>query len=230
MQDVRLVRFTSHDGAESWVDETLESESARESRRRTIPPTIPSVGPRTSYPSPIRSYMVHRPLRPIPAIARPLAVGTGQNRQPTPAAVERKTIAPAPPRRQRSSVAVVFATACIVIGVVIGGAIAFTPALAPHPARLASRSLIVPTPIAPAPSVVVAPRRVTVRLASRPAGAQAMVLDRGKVTPIGATPIDIDLDPSHPYDIEFAIAGRDHRVAHVDPASTRAIEITLDPK
>jgi hypothetical protein len=174
--------------------------------------------------------MVHRPLRPIPVIARPLAVGTTRNPRVASAAVVRRAAASAPMRRQRSSLAVVFGTACIVIGVVIGGAIAFTPALDPHPPRLAPHPLVVPTPIAPTTAVVPAPPQVTIRLTSRPAGAQAMLLDRGKVTPIGATPVDIDLDPSRPYDIEFALQGRDRRVAHIDPATTREIAITLDPK
>lgn len=224
-----IMRYASHDdGAESWVDETLEAESARESERRTIPPTIPSVGPRNSFPSPIRSYMVLQPLRPIPAIVRPLAIGTSQNRQLEPAAVERRVAARSPVRRQRSSLAVVFATACIVIGVVIGGTIAFTPALDSKPAPVASHPLVVPTPIAPSPAVVAATPHVTVRLTSHPAGAQAMLLDHGKVTPIGATPVDIDLDPSHPYDVEFALAGRDRRIAHIDPAKTREVTIALE--
>src|SRR5262249_44407136 len=152
------------------------------------------------YPSPIRCYTVVTPIRPIPPILQPLALGTGTNRQlseDTPstqqvastqqiagatqlarASARTRVLRPEPQRSttQRSTTGFRFGVVCVAIAISVGGAIAFSDSLDTHTAPPPSPVVAMPiiAPVRPAP--VATPIHVTVRLESQPIGAQALLI------------------------------------------------------
>jgi hypothetical protein len=216
------MRIDPHQLDDAWAIETRERDSVTELHERpTIDPWVPTpiAGPR-SYPSPIRSYTLDVPVAHVPPLA--FARGTGG----TPPVIAREVARHL--ARRRPSVRIGFAVACAVIGAAIGGAIALSGSFSLR--AMSPRHVAVRAPM-PKPIVASAPlpptyRHVTVRLESRPAGAQAMWVDAGKTRPIGATPIDIDLDPSREYDLVF-VYGTERTTAHVDPRTTHALSVTF---
>jgi hypothetical protein len=141
------------------------------------------------------------------------------------------------------------------IGIVVGAYVAFSgdrdtargglsipaPAAASAEAPVAApaEALVVapaaapnaPAPSAPAvPAVTAAPAApelVDVRIDSIPAGATVMLVDRGRTQLIGDTPVDTAVDPSREYDLVFTSASAPPHVEHLDPRTTRRVEIAL---
>ena len=72
-----------------------------------------------------------------------------------------------------------------------------------------------------------APSLVHIRLDSDPPGASLTLVDNGRPAPVGTTPLDVALDPSHAYDVVFALAGHPSRLVHVDPTSTRHVSLAF---
>ncbi len=115
-----------------------------------------------------------------------------------PAPVAVAAVAPAPPVAAEP-VAAVVATAPEVV--------------APEPAP------------APAPPGVVA--FVDVRIDSTPSGATVMLVDKGKTTFLGTTPISTSLDPAHGYDVVFAYESQPTQIEHLEPSVTTHMSIAL---
>ena len=65
------------------------------------------------------------------------------------------------------------------------------------------------------------------RIDSTPSGADVSLVDRGKTTFLGTTPINASVDPSRSYDVVFTYANKPTRVEHLDPRKTTRLAITL---
>jgi hypothetical protein len=84
-------------------------------------------------------------------------------------------------------------------------------------------------PAAPTKAVVMPGRAalVDVRIDTTPAGATVMLVDRGKSTFLGTTPISTAVDPSRKYDLVFTYANKPTQVEHLDPSATKHLTIVL---
>jgi hypothetical protein len=71
------------------------------------------------------------------------------------------------------------------------------------------------------------PAFVDIRIDSNPAGATAVLVDNGKTSFLGTTPLATSLDPSRQYDIVFTYDDRPTQMAHLDPAKDTRVSITL---
>jgi hypothetical protein len=112
------------------------------------------------------------------------------------------------------------------------------PVAAPAPAAAAAAAAA-PAPVkAVAPSSTPAPIRevqtsrgvvklVDVRIDSKPSGATVMLVDNGKTSFLGSTPLATSLDPSRKYDVIFTSPGRPTQMAPLDPAKTSRLDVTL---
>ena len=65
------------------------------------------------------------------------------------------------------------------------------------------------------------------RIDSKPAGATVMLVDNGKTSFLGSTPLATSLDPSRKYDVIFTAPGRPTQMAPLDPAKTSKLDVTL---
>jgi hypothetical protein len=85
--------------------------------------------------------------------------------------------------------------------------------------------VIAPKP-APPPQ---APKLVDVRLESTPSGAMATLLDNttGSSTPLGSTPVEASIDPTKQYDVRFELDGHRPTTQHLDPATSKKLEVAL---
>jgi len=155
-------------------------------------------------------------------------------------------------RRRKLVVLKVVATSVVfvVIGVVIGAYIAFhgddahkpEPKIAAVPAKT---TVVQPMPAveqpAPAPAPATAPteapteapmpttpKLADVRIDSTPAGATVMLIDGGKTSFLGTTPIATSIDPSRSYDVVFTLEGRPTKIEHFDPSSASHVEVAFD--
>lgn len=68
---------------------------------------------------------------------------------------------------------------------------------------------------------------VDVRIDSTPSGADVSLVDRGKTTFLGTTPISASVDPSRSYDVIFTYANKAPQVEHLDPKTTTRLAIKL---
>jgi hypothetical protein len=59
-------------------------------------------------------------------------------------------------------------------------------------------------------------------------GATVMLVDNGKTSLLGTTPIATALDPSRSYDVILTVEGRPSKMAHLDPATAPHLEVALD--
>jgi len=92
-----------------------------------------------------------------------------------------------------------------------------------------------PTKTEPAPAItkaVVAPEAgrpafVDIRIDSKPTGATVMLVDRGKTTFLGTTPISTSVDPARTYDLVFTYANKPTQLEHIDPSTTTRIAVVL---
>src|SRR5512141_497923 len=59
--------------------------------------------------------------------------------------------------------------------------------------------------------------------------ATATLLDNttGASTPLGSTPVEASLDPSKQYDVRFELAGHRATTEHLDPATSKKLEVAL---
>ena len=208
-------RDWSHDSDRDSVTEIYEK-----------PPSAPPGAPRFT-PS-VRSFE-------IPARDERLTIPA----LPTPARWPERTNGM---RRGPSAfVKLAFAVGCILVGIAIGGAIALRGSsgarakIAPAPAPAATepvapiaRPTVVPvTPSAAEPAPV--KTRVTVRIESEPSGATAMLIDDGRTSLVGTTPVDTEVDPSRTYDVVLTLADRAPSIERFDPARGNRVRVVLAP-
>ena len=114
---------------------------------------------------------------------------------------------------------------------------ATAPAPAPAPAAASAPTAVAAVaPAAPdtAPSDPVAlPQKlelVDVRIDSHPSGATVMIVDRGKSTFLGTTPIAASLDAARAYDLAFSLDNKPPQIEHLDPRTQHHIDALLAPK
>jgi hypothetical protein len=88
---------------------------------------------------------------------------------------------------------------------------------------------VVAAPPVTTPVVASAPVFVDVRVDSRPAGATAVLVDRGKSTFLGTTPLTTALDPTRVYELVFTLENGSTQRAQLDPTTTRRVAVALDP-
>jgi hypothetical protein len=72
-----------------------------------------------------------------------------------------------------------------------------------------------------------APAFVDVLIVSSPAGATVTLVDRGRTTFLGTTPISTALDPSRKYELMFSQPGKPTWVEPLDPSATRRVDVKL---
>ncbi|HEY1812594.1 MAG TPA: hypothetical protein VGG74_09635 [Kofleriaceae bacterium] len=137
-------------------------------------------------------------------------------------------------RRQSrfSPLQVGLASVCALLGITIGGLVAFTG----H-ANVAVHAASLPTP-APAPVAVVAPvvvaapvapALVTLRVESSPAGASVMLVgEAGATTLVGTTPVATLVEGARDYDVLVKLADHAPRIEHVAAGSTHQVAINFD--
>jgi outer membrane biosynthesis protein TonB len=114
-------------------------------------------------------------------------------------------------------------------------AVAAVPEPTPAVAAPAPEPTPAPAPVAhveTAPAVVAAPiaaqsKLVDIRIDSKPSGATVMLVDRGRTSFLGTTPMSAAMDPSRGYDVVFTYANRPTQVEHLDPKTTSHLAITL---
>lgn len=87
-------------------------------------------------------------------------------------------------------------------------------------------------PVAPAVAAApaarpAAPAFVDVMIVSSPAGATVTLVDRGRTSFIGTTPISTALDPSRKYELIFSQPGKPTWVEPLDPSATRRVDVKL---
>ena len=68
---------------------------------------------------------------------------------------------------------------------------------------------------------------VDVRIDSKPAGATVMLVDDGKSSFLGTTPVATSLDASRAYDVVLTLDGRKTETAHLDPGKESKLAIKL---
>ena len=99
-----------------------------------------------------------------------------------------------------------------------------TPTPAPTAAKVATTAPGAVEEIKTSRGVV---KFVEVRIDSKPAGATVMLVDNGKTSFLGSTPIATSLDPSRSYDVIFTLSGRPTQMGHIDPTKSSKLEVTL---
>ena len=100
-----------------------------------------------------------------------------------------------------------------------------TAAAQPAPAPVQAAPDVAPAPTAP---IAPATKLADVRIDSKPSGATVMLVDNGKTSFLGTTPLATSLDPSHPYDLVMTLEGHPTKMAHIDPAKSARFEVALD--
>nr|MBA3454599.1 hypothetical protein [Deltaproteobacteria bacterium] len=76
-------------------------------------------------------------------------------------------------------------------------------------------------------AIAARPVFVDVRIDSKPTGATVMLVDRGKQTFLGTTPISTAVDPSRAYEIVFSHPRRPTQTQHLDPKTTTRLAVVL---
>ncbi|MBS1120706.1 MAG: serine/threonine protein kinase [Deltaproteobacteria bacterium] len=71
------------------------------------------------------------------------------------------------------------------------------------------------------------PTFVDVRIDSKPAGATVMLVDRGKTTFLGTTPVSAAVDPSRRYDLVFTYDNKPTQIEHLNAATTKHLSVVL---
>ncbi|MBL0220543.1 MAG: hypothetical protein IPQ07_42575 [Myxococcales bacterium] len=101
----------------------------------------------------------------------------------------------------------------------------------PAPAQVAVTAPATEPAIAAAAAPTVPTGRpvfVEVRLDSNPAGATVMLVDRGKTTFLGTTPISTAVDGARQYDLVFTYKDRPTHLEHLDPRTTSKLSVKLE--
>jgi len=112
---------------------------------------------------------------------------------------------------------------------------AVTPEAAPAPAAAPLAAPAAAREQAPSTAAVIREVQTTrgvvqlvdVRIDSTPSGATVMLVDNGKTSFLGSTPIATSLDPSRKYDVIFTLPGRPTQMASLDPKASTKLEVTL---
>ncbi len=189
-------------------------------------PTPPERTPRGTQPRPTMSLLAEDAFS-IPSLANIL--------EPDPPA---QTVAM---RRQHrvTPIQLGIASACALLGITIGGLIAFTghstvvahasPVAAPAPAIVVAPITPAPVP-APKPAPVVAqPVLIALHVDSTPAAATVMLVGEGGATTVlGTTPLDSNVDPGRDYDLLIKLDGKAPRLEHVAAASSHRVSVAFD--
>jgi hypothetical protein len=68
---------------------------------------------------------------------------------------------------------------------------------------------------------------VDVRIDSVPAGATVTLVDGGKQSFLGSTPLATSVEASRVYDVIIALDGRPTQMVHLDPATTSRLDVSL---
>ena len=92
------------------------------------------------------------------------------------------------------------------------------------PSHVTVTPIVVPARVA----VPAKPATITVHIESLPGGAIATLLDNGKPTQLGMTPLDAELDPAKAYDVVVSLDGRTPRVQHLVPAQQQDLVFAFD--
>jgi hypothetical protein len=71
---------------------------------------------------------------------------------------------------------------------------------------------------------------VDVRIDSEPAGATVTLVDGGKQSFLGSTPLSTSVEASRAYDVIVALDGRPTQMVHLDPATTSRLDVSLGKK
>ena len=79
----------------------------------------------------------------------------------------------------------------------------------------------------PAAPVAGKPAFVDVRIDTKPQGATVMLVDRGKTTFLGTTPVSAAVDRGRTYDLVFTYAERPTQLEHLDPSATTRMSVVL---
>jgi hypothetical protein len=221
----------------SWDDDEIETrvffqpeehevyEAVRPITAQPMP-TPPVRTPRGTQPTPTMSLLAEDAFS-IPSLANIL--------EPEPPA---QTIAMRRQRRSITPIQLCIASACALLGITIGGLIAFTghSSVVAHAAPVAKPApAIVVAPIAPAPQPVVAPVApaapvlIALHVDSTPAGASVMLVGEGGATTVlGTTPLDSNVDPGRDYDLLIKLDGKSPRLEHVAAASSHRISVAFE--
>ncbi len=149
--------------------------------------------------------------------------GAEQPQPPAPTAA-----APAP----ESNSVIPAATAAMIGENAPAPAAAAAPAPAPAVVTPPVPAAVTQVEATPAPiQEVKTPRGVVklanVRIDSKPSGATVMLVDNGKTSFLGTTPVAASLDPARAYDVVLTLEGRPTQMAHLDPTKARHLEVTL---
>ena len=143
-----------------------------------------------------------------------------------------KQIAAATPATAPAAAAAAAAVAAPAAVAVAVPAPAAAPAAAPAPAAVAETAPVTETAAAAAAVPVAAHRieLVDVRIDSHPAGATVMLVDRGKTSFLGTTPLAASVDAARRYDLVFTYGNQPTRVEHLDPRATHKVDVVLGGK
>jgi hypothetical protein len=137
----------------------------------------------------------------------------------------------------------------VLVGIFVGGYVAFDgEGGKPHQPPAAPVAEAVPVPVAaaapavaapavvedPAPVAVVEPavpvgrpQLVDVRIDSHPMGATVMIVDRGKTSFLGTTPLATSIDGARTYDLVFTLGKSPAQLVHFDPAQDKHLDTAL---
>lgn len=97
------------------------------------------------------------------------------------------------------------------------------PAPAPAPAQSAA-AIVTASPILATPATPT----TNVTFETTPRGATVTLVDNGKPSYIGTTPVEATIDSTHRYDIVYTMDGYRTRVTALDPTTTHRAEARLD--
>jgi hypothetical protein len=119
----------------------------------------------------------------------------------------------------------------IAIGVSVGIAVSSGGSELEAPAAVVTHAPVsrpIVTPIEEPAPVAKRIALVDVRIDSQPAGANATLIDGDKATPLGATPLAVELDPRRNYDVMIALSGHATKVVHVSPSSAPRVTVEFE--
>jgi hypothetical protein len=107
------------------------------------------------------------------------------------------------------------------------GAATRAPASTPTTNAPASATATAPTNVREVRTLRGVVKLVDVRIDSKPAGAEVMLVDNGKTSFLGSTPLATSVDASRKYDLIFTLPGRPTKMAPLDPAQTTKVEVRI---
>ena len=159
-----------------------------------------------------------------PAVAPPIAAEPAAPVAPEPVATPTAAEPTAAPTEATEPAAKAEPVAAAAAPAVAAPAVA-EPAKA-DPSVLGSAVASMPAP-APAAAKIAKPTFVDVRIDSSPSGATVMLVDRGKTSFLGTTPISASVDPTRTYEVVLTYANKPTQVERLDPKATTHLAITL---